>query len=254
MIFAVDVGNTNIVLGCVENGEILNTVRIQTNTKETSAEYAIKLKQVMEVYGIDPKGFEGAIISSVVPQVTLSLTTAIKKLTGIEAMIVTPDLHMGMDICIDDPSTLGADLVAGSLAAISCYGMPCIIIDMGTATTVFVVDAEKRFCGGAILPGVKLSYAALAAGTSLLPDISITPPEKCIAANTVDCMRSGAVYGTAATLDGLIERMESELGQKCTVVATGGLAQWVTPYCRREIICDNDLLLKGLWILYQQNK
>ena len=128
-----------------------------------------------------------------------------------------------------------------------------IVLDLGTATTITLIDENKCFRGGAILPGIKLSYAALAAGTSLLPDISITPPKKCVATNTVDCMRSGAVFGTAATIDGMVERMENELGQRCKVVATGGLASSVTPYCRREIVCDDELLLKGLWILYKKN-
>ena len=116
------------------------------------------------------------------------------------------------------------------------------------------VETLFGYPGGAIIPGVNLSYGALAAGTSLLPSISITAPKKVIATNTVDSMRSGAVYGTAAMLDGMIERMEAELGEKCTVVATGGLASSIIPYCRREIICDDDLLLKGLWILYKKNK
>jgi len=136
----------------------------------------------------------------------------------------------------------------------TCYGTPTIVIDMGTATTLVVIDDKRCYRGGAIVPGIKLSYSALAAGTSLLPDIFITAPKKCIASNTVDSMRSGAIFGTAATIDGMIDRMEAELGYKCTVVATGGLASSVIPCCTHEIIYDNDLLLKGLWILYEKNK
>ena len=254
MIFAIDVGNTNIVLGCIENGEISNIVRIQTNTRETPAEYAIKLRQLFEVFGIDSRGFGGAIISSVVPSVTEALKEAVKKLTGLDCMVVGPGMRTGMNVRIDDPGTLAGDLVVGSVAAMNFYGSPAIVLDMGTATTMVVIDQNRCYRGGAILPGVKLSYAALAAGTSLLPDISIAPPKKCIATNTVDSMRSGAVFGTAAMLDGMIDRMEAELGYPCTVIATGGLASSITPYCKRKIICDDDLLLKGLWYLYQKNK
>lgn len=254
MILALDVGNTNIVLGCIEEGEIRHIVRIQTRPGETDAEYAIKLLQLLYISGLDPKGFEGAILSSVVPPVTSALTQAVKKVTGLECMVVGPGIKTGMNVRIDDPGTLGCDLVVGGVAAIACYGAPAIVLDLGTATTVSVIDKNNSFRGGAIVPGVMLSYSALAAGTSLLPNISIVPPKKCIATNTVDCMRSGAVYGTAAMIDGMIDRMEAELGYPCKVVATGGLASSIVPCCTHEIVCDNDLLLKGLWVLYQKNK
>lgn len=254
MILAIDVGNTHIVLGCIEGGEILNIVRIQTNPHETTTEYAIKLKDIMELYEIDPKHIEGAIISSVVPPVTQVLTEAVKKLTGQSCMVVGPGMKTGLNIRIDDPGTLAPDILVGSVAVMEHYGVPAIIMDLGTATTIVVVDGNRCYRGGAIVPGVKLSYEALAAGTSLLPDISIVPPAKVIGTNTVDAMRSGAVYATAASLDGMIDRIEDELGSKCTVVATGGLANSIAPYCRHSIICDDDLLLKGLWTLYTKNR
>ena len=254
MILAIDVGNTNIVLGCIDEGRILNIVRIQTNDRCSAVEYAIKLKDILDLYGIDYRGFEGAIISSVVPPLTQALQEAVKLLTGVDALIVGPGMKTGMNVRIDDPGTLAGDLVIGSVAAMNCYGTPCIVLDMGTATTMVVIDDKGCYLGGAILAGVKLSLSALASGTSLLPDISISAPKKCIATNTVDSMRSGAVYGTAAMIDGMVERMEAELGMECKIIATGGLAPFITPLCKREIICDDDLLLKGLWILYQKNK
>ena len=254
MILAIDVGNTNIVLGCIDEGRILNIVRIQTNDRCSAVEYAIKLKDILDLYSIDYRGFEGAIISSVVPPLTQALQEAVKLLTGVDALIVGPGMKTGMNVRIDDPGTLAGDLVIGSVAAMNCYGTPCIVLDMGTATTMVVIDDKGCYLGGAILAGVKLSLSALASGTSLLPDISISAPKKCIATNTVDSMRSGAVYGTAAMIDGMVERMEAELGMECKIIATGGLAPFITPLCKREIICDNDLLLKGLWILYQKNK
>ena len=254
MILGIDVGNTNIVIGCLEDGQVLNTVRVRTEPGLTAAECGIQLKQLFDFFGIDRHGFEGAILSSVVPPVTEPLRQAVEMLTGVKCLLVGPGMKTGMNVRIDDPGTLGCDLVVGGVAAIAEYGAPVIVLDLGTATTITLIDENKCFRGGAILPGVKLSYAALAAGTSLLPDISITPPKKCVATNTVDCMRSGAVFGTAATIDGMVERMEAELGKPCKVVATGGLASSITPYCKREIICDDLLLLKGLWILYQKNR
>ena len=254
MILAIDVGNTNIVLGSIDEGKIVNVVRIHTDTRETEAEYTIKLKEIFYAYDMKPDSFEGAILSSVVPPVTGPLVGAVRTLTGLECKVVGPGMKTGMNIRIDDPGTVAGDLIVGGVAAIHYYGAPLIVLDLGTATTATVIDADNCFRGGAILPGVKLSYSALAAGTSLLPEISITAPKKCIATNTVDCMRSGAVFGTAAMIDGLIDRMEAELGTPCRIVATGGLASGIMPFCRHEIVCDDDLLLRGMWYLYEKNK
>ena len=254
MILAIDVGNTNIVLGCIDGGKILNVVRIHTDTRETEAEYTIKLKEIIYAYGMDLKSIDGAILSSVVPPVTEAIRRAVRQLTGLDCMVVGPGVRTGMNVRVDDPGTVAGDLIVGGVAAMHYYGTPAIVLDLGTATTATVIDRNGCFSGGAIMPGVKLSYGALAAGTSLLPEISITPPKKCIATNTVDCMRSGAVFGTAAMIDGLIDRMEEELGTACKIVATGGLASSIVPCCRHEIVCDDDLLLKGMWYLYEKNK
>ena len=254
MILAIDVGNTNIVLGFIEEGKILSVVRIHTDTRETEAEYAIKLKEIIYAYGMELQAIDGAIMSSVVPPVTEAMRRAVRQLTGLECMIVGPGVKTGMNVRVDDPGTVAGDLIVGGVAAMHFYGTPAIVLDFGTATTATVIDETGSFRGGAIMPGVMLSYRALAAGTSLLPEISITPPKKCISTNTVDCMRAGAVFGTTGMIDGLIDRMEEELGMPCLVVATGGLASGVVPCCRHEIICDDDLLLKGLWYLYEKNK
>lgn len=253
MILAIDAGNSNIVIGYIENGAIIGKNRIVTNRNEQDYGYAIKLRQAFEFDGIDCRGFEGAIISSVVPPITLALKSAVKKVTGLDALVVGSGMKTGLNVRIDDPGTLGADFVADSVAVIDRYGLPAIVIDMGTATTITVVDETKSFAGGAIVPGVHLSFSALASGTSLLPNISIEAPPKCIGTNTADCMKSGAVYGTAALVDGMIERMEEELGRPATVIATGGLASRVIPYCRRKIEYDPDLLLRGLELLYLKN-
>ena len=254
MILAIDVGNTNIVIGCIDNGEIAHTFRISTDVHQTSFEYAVKIKEVFDIFGVNVGHFDGAIMSCVVPPVSKALTDAVKFLTGLECSVVGPGMKTGMNICIDDPGTLAGDLLTGSVAAAFYYGVPSIVIDMGTATTIFAVDGKRRFIGGAIMPGINISYSALSNGTSLLPHISITAPERAIGKNTVDCMRSGAVFGNAAMIDGMIDRMEAEIGEKCIVVATGGLGGSITKCCRHKIIHDDELLLKGLWILYEKNR
>ncbi|MCQ2558774.1 MAG: type III pantothenate kinase, partial [Oscillospiraceae bacterium] len=253
MILAIDIGNTNIVVGCIEGETISCIDRIHTDATETSTEYAIKLLQLLAYRGIDRYAFEGAIISSVVPQLSEAFRVAIQNITGKTPLVVGPGMKTGMNVRLDDPGTLAGDLVVGSVAAIQYYGAPCIVLDMGTASTIVLIDKDNCYRGGAILPGVRLGLKALAEGTSLLPDISLTAPKKCISTNTVDCMRSGAIFGNAAMIDGMIDRMEAEIGYPCKVIATGGLAATVTQYCRRSIICDDDLLLKGLWYLYKRN-
>lgn len=255
MILAIDVGNTHIVIGMIDRGVIQNTVRLHTDPRETATELIIKLRQITDFYGLDPTRFEGSILSSVVPRITEPLKTAVEKLTGGRAMIVGPGIKTGLNLRVDDPASVAADLIVGGVAAAAYYGVPAIVIDMGTATTLTVVDKNNCFRGGAILPGVKLSYGALSAAASLLPEVAILPPKKVVGANTVDAMRSGAVFGAAALLDGMIGRMEEELGYPCTVVATGGLAPEVIPCCKRPgIIVDRELLLRGLWTIYQKNK
>jgi len=255
VIFAIDVGNTHIVIGIIEKGEIRNVVRVHTDPRETATEHIIKLRQITDFYGLDPTGFEGSIISSVVPRVTESLKTAVEKLTGQRALVVGPGVKTGINLRVDEPGSVAADLIVGAVAGAACYGTPVIVVDMGTATTLVAVDKSNCFRGGAIIPGVKLSYGALSAGTSLLPDIAVLRPKKVVGTNTVDAMRSGAVYGTAAMIDGMVQRMEAELGCPCTVVATGGLAADIVPCCTRPgILIDSELLLKGLWLLYEKNR
>lgn len=253
MILTIDVGNTNVVLGCVEDGVVVSRSRLATNTSDLPNDYAMKMRQSFAFDSIDYHEFEGAILSSVVPQVNRAIRSAVRKLTGLECIIVGAGIKTGVNVKIDDPGTLAGDLITGTVGALSIYKPPIIIVDMGTATTIVAVDKDGAYIGGAIVPGVNLSFEALSQGTSLLPNISIEAPRKCIATNTVDSMKSGAVFGTAAMVDGMIDRMEEELGQSATVVATGGLSGGIIPYCKHEIKHEPDLLLKGLAILYQKN-
>ena len=253
MILAVDIGNSNIVIGGVEGDEIKFEARLRTDATKTSDEYCIDLKMILEVYEASAKELEGAIISSVVPQVLNSIKTAIKKLTGKDALVVGPGLKTGLNIKIENPAQTGADLVVGCVAALREHKPPMIVIDMGTATTMIALDQTGAFIGGCIAPGVKISMDALTGRTALLPGLQLDQPKKAIGRNTIDCMRSGIMLGSACMLDGMIQRMEEELGCKTTVVVTGGIARFVIPMCRTPMIYDKDLLLKGLVTLYREN-
>jgi type III pantothenate kinase len=253
MILAVDIGNSNIVFGGVEKDQILFEARIRTESSKTSDEYCVDLKIILDVYHVKPEDIEGAIIASVVPQVLNSVKTALMKLTGKAPLVVGPGLKTGLNIKIDNPSQVGADLVVGCVAALREHKAPLIVIDMGTATTMIVVDRNGAFIGGSIIPGVKISMDALSGRTALLPGLQLDAPKHAIGRNTIDCMRSGIMMGTACMLDGMVERMEAELGEKTTVVLTGGIAKFIAPMCRTEMIYDKDLLIKGLVALYRDN-
>lgn len=254
MLLALDIGNTHIVMGCMEGRTLRYLCRMATNRVTTGAEYAVTMSRLLEFAHIAPDAIDGSIISSVVPQVTRSLSAAVKMLTGVVPLVADNTIRSDLTVRIDDPATLGSDLLVAAVGALDIYQPPLIIIDMGTATTVTVVDADGAFRGGAIIPGVQLSLSALASNTSLLPSISLDAPPKAIGTNTVDCMKSGSILGTALLLDGMIDRMEAELGQKATVVATGGLAHCIVPICQHEILLNEDLLLNGLAVLYEKNK
>ena len=254
MILTVDIGNSNIVLGGVEGEYIAFEARLRTDATKTSDEYCIDLKMILEVYKVRVEDVEGAIIASVVPQVLNSMQTAVKKLTGKTALVVGPGLRTGLNIRIENPAQTGADLVVGSVAALREHKPPMIIIDMGTATTMIALDETGAFIGGCIAPGVKISMDALTDRTALLPGLQLDQPKKAIGRNTIDCMRSGIMMGNAAMLDGMVERMEEELGQKCTVIATGGIAKFIVPMCKTPVVYDKDLIVKGLSALYQDNK
>lgn len=254
MILAIDIGNTNIVIGCCDDEKIYFIERLSTNHPKTELEYAISFKNVLELYGIDPSQIEGGIISSVVPPITNIVRASAEKVLGKTVKIVGPGVKTGLNILMDNPAQVGSDRIVNAVAAINEYPAPLIIIDMGTATTFCVVDEKKNYIGGMILPGVRISLDALTSRTSQLSRISIEAPKKTIGKNTIDCMKSGIINGNAACIDGMVQRIERELGQKATVLATGGLAKKIVPYCEQKIIVDDELLLKGLRFIYNKNK
>lgn len=253
MILAVDIGNTNIVVGCIHGEEILFVERLSTDSSKTVLEYAISFKNVLEIYRIDPSHIQGSILASVVPPVTGSVREAVLKVTGKQVLLVGPGVKTGLNILMDNPAQLGSDLVANAVAGIAEYKPPLIIFDFGTATTISVVDKQKNYIGGSILPGIRISSDTLTSRTSQLPKISLEAPRRVVGKNTIDCMKSGVIFGNASCIDGMVRRIEKELGEKATVIATGGLSGCVIPHCVEEIILDDALLLKGLHLIYQKN-
>lgn len=254
MILTIDIGNSNIVLGGVRDNQIVFEARLRTEVTKTSDQYCVDLKILMEVYGVDSRDIEGTIIASVVPQVLNSMRTAIQKLTGKVPLVVGPGLKTGLNILLENPGQTGADLVVADVAALREHKPPLIVIDMGTATTMSVLDKNGAHIGGCIIPGVKISMDALTDRTALLPGLQLDQPKKAIGRNTIDAMRSGIMLGTACMLDGMVERMEEELGYKTTVIATGGIAKFIVPMCKTPMIYDKDLIIKGLAALYRDNK
>ncbi len=253
MILTIDIGNTNIVLGGFVADELAFTSRISTNPRKTDAEYATKIKSILALNEVDRREISGAVISSVVPPLTATVKNAIKMVYGVDALVVGPGIKTGINLLADNPLEVGADLICACVAAYDAYEPPVLVMDMGTATKIIIVDENACFSGVSIIPGVELSLKALAGGTAQLPQISLEAPERVLGRNTKDCMSSGVIYGNASMLDGMIDRIEDEIGKKATLVATGGLSKAIIPYCRHKIDIDDNLLLKGLLIIYNKN-
>ncbi len=253
MILAIDIGNSNIVVGCIDKNTTYFVERLSTDNGKTDLEYAIGLKTILELYNISPTSIDGGIISSVVPPISNTIKRAVEKVIGKEPLLIGPGVKTGLNITIDNPAQLGSDLVVDAVAALHQYPVPLIVIDMGTATTMSVINKDKKYIGGVIIPGLRVATDSLISRTSQLPKISLETPQHAIGRNTIDCMKSGAIFGNAALIDGMIDRIERELGMQATVIATGGLARFIIPHCSHKITYDDDLLLKGLQIIYNKN-
>ncbi len=254
MLLTLDLGNTNLTVGVFHDEELVCECRLATDRSRTGDQYAVELLSVLRLHTIDPHAIDGAILSSVVPGLDAVLCTAVQRISGVESLVVGPGIKTGMNIRIDNPAQLGADLLVGAVAAVHKYGSPCIVWDLGTATTVSAIDKTGAFRGGAIMPGVATSLDSLVSNASLLQRVHIKAPEHAIGTNTNDSMRSGAVYGTAAMLEGMCDRIEQELGSAATVVVTGGLGREIAAACRRETVYDDRLLLDGLRLIYEKNR
>lgn len=253
MILAVDIGNTHIVFGGFIDDELIFTARFATDTTGTEDEYASKLMNLMTLHGISRDQIKGAAISSVVPPLTSIMKKAISFICDVNAIVVGPGIKTGINLHCDIPSSVGADIICSCVAVHNIYGSPALIIDMGTATKMILVGEKGAFEGVSIIPGVVLGLNALSNGTAQLPQVNLENPGRVIAKNTVDCMKSGVIYGNASMIDGMIERSFEEYGSEVPVYATGGLASTIIGYCKREITLDDKLVLLGLNIIYKKN-
>lgn len=253
MVLAIDVGNTNIVLGGISGGKQIFSARLASDRNKTADQYALDIQGLFALHGVKTEEIEGGILSSVVPYLQTVIPQAIRLLTGLDIMVVGPGIKTGLNIRMDDPGTVGSDLIVTAVAARAKYPAPIAVIDMGTATTVSVISADGSYIGGMIIPGLWVSVNALSARAAQLPYIDLTGPVKFLGTNTVDCMRSGALIGTAAMLDGVIDGLEKELEAPVSAVLTGGVSPLVVPYCRRKYHLEPDILIEGLRILYDKN-
>ena len=249
MLLLLDVGNTNIVFALWDGEKCRREKRLPTDGDTPQSVFENAMAEVLG--GV---AMEGAVLSSVAPQVNDKLRAAAEQVTGQKCLTVTYDMKMNMPLNVDEPPTIGADLIAGCVGAMQKYPLPLAVADLGTANTVMAVNQKGEFVGGIIAPGLKMQLSALGAGTSLLPDLEVAAPKQCIGSNTADCLESGVVYGTAAMLDGVLDRMEAELGGELMVVATGGLSGRVIPHCRRKIALEPDLVPQGMAALFEMNQ
>ena len=253
MILTIDIGNTNINLGLFQDDELQMSVRLATERQRTEDQFAVDFFQLFQMYHIVPTDINGTIISSVVPEITAAVKVAIERLTQKKVLVLSPGVKTGLNILIDNPAQLGADLAAGGVGAAASYPLPAFVVDLGTATKIYAVD-EKGFRGCMIAPGVAISLKALTDTSSLLPTISLEPPKKACGTNSIESMQSGVILGTAAMIDGLLDRFTEELGTPKTILATGGLSAFIAPVCSHEIVYDNHLVLKGLKKIYDKNQ
>ena len=254
MILTVDIGNSNINFGVFEGDEVKYVARLATDRAKTEYEYATAIDSLMSISGIDKSSIEGAIISSVVPPLNLAMRDAIRLLYGIDPILVGPGVKTGINIHCDNPASVGADIICACVATHFIYGSPSLIVDMGTATKMMVMNDKGAFIGVSIIPGVMVSLDALAHKTAQLPMVSLEAPKNVIGKNTSDCMRSGIVFGNASMIDGMIERIFEEVASSLPVYATGGLSSIITPHCKHAIKYDQHRVLRGLNIIYHKNR
>ncbi len=253
MILAIDIGNSNLTLGGFSGDELSFTARISTDSSATEDDYAYRILNILSLYNIDKALIDGAIISSVVPQLNGVISGAVKKIFSIDPLLVGPGIKTGIKIQCDNPASVGADLICASVAVHFIYGTPALIVDMGTATKITFVDSNGAFVGTSIMPGVYMGLSALSEKTAQLPKVSLDAPCSVIAKNTADCMKSGVIFGNASMVDGMIERVKSETKEKVSVYLTGGCARLIYPHCKTDMILDENLTLKGLNIIYRKN-
>ena len=253
MLLTVDIGNTNINIGVFDGDTLCMSSRIATERQKTGDQFAVDFINILNMNEIDAASISGGIISSVVPEITSAVRNAAERVTGKKIIVLLPGVKTGLNIKIDNPAQLGADLAAGAVGVSAYYPLPAFVIDLGTATKIYAVDADKSFRGCMIAPGLAISLKALTDTSSLLPAISLEPPKKACGTNSIESMQSGIILGTAAMIDGLLDRFSEELGEPKSIVDTGGLSGFIAPVCKHKITLDSDLIFKGLKTIYEKN-
>ena len=253
MILSIDIGNSNINIGAYCNGGLLFLTHIVSEAGKTEVEYAVLLHHILHLHRLSEQNLKGAVISSVVPQLSPVLKAAVQLTSPLPVMQIGPGVKTGLNIRIDNPAQLGADFVAAAVGAFEKYPLPVIIVDFGTATKISIVDRSRSFIGGSIMPGVRVSLDALSNRAAQLPHISLEPPAPVIGTNTIDCMKSGVLLGNASMIDGMIERYEEKAGPAASIVATGESVDAVAPFCRHKLLVDKTLRLDGLYAVWKKN-
>ena len=254
MLLVIDIGNTNITVGIYNKDDLIGTYRLTTKMERTSDEFGFMLVSFLNTASITPEDIDDIIISSVVPKINYSFTSAIIKYLHKEPIIIGPGIKTGIDIRIDTPSSLGADRLVDAAGAYYTYGGPCIVIDFGTATTYDVVTEKGKFIGGATAPGLGISANALSSQAAKLPEVEIQKPEKIIAKNTIKSMQAGTVYGYIGQTEYIIKKIKEEYGKNLKVISTGGLGRVISNETDEIDIYDADLTFKGLKLIYDRNK
>lgn len=255
MLFTIDIGNTNVVVGAVDEKQVLFRERILTDATQTVQWYADQMLKKLADHGLRPYAFEGAVIGSVVPAVTELTGKAWEKISGQKPFLIDKNVKTDLILDIDNPAAMGRDILIGAVAAVGMYPLPLVVFDVGTATTVCVVDRNRTIPGYMIIPGPYTALNALSAKAAQLPEITFDEEPRMLGKNTVECMRSGIMYGHACMMEDIIRRIEEEiLGEPVTVVATGGPVVDVIPLIHHEIFLERDLLLIGMVQMYLQNK
>lgn len=254
MLLTVDIGNSYISFACFKGNEILFVSDIVTDLYKSSDQYAVEMIQIANLNNIDVKEIKGAVLCSVVPDITQTIKSAIEKICGVDAKVVGPGLKSGLKISIDNPAQLGSDTVSSAVAAIEKFSAPCVICDFGTATVFGIIDKNKVFSGVIISAGVGTTLDVFTKKTALLPHVCIEKPKALVGTNTVSSIQSGLINGTAAMVDGIISRLKKEYGEDLTVVATGKYADVIIPSCEEKIKTSEYLIFEGMKIIYDKNK
>lgn len=254
MLLAVDVGNTQTHIGCFAGAELRESWRMATETSATADELALMVSGLGRLSSVDFEGIDAAIVSSVVPRLASEYEVMCRRYLGVESLTVGPSIRTAMPILTESPHELGADRIVNAVAAHERYSGACVVVDFGTAITYDAISPAGEYLGGMIAPGVEISIEALASRAAKLPKIDLVEPEAVIGRSTLQSIQAGVVYGFAGQIDGIVRRLVAVLGPKTRVIATGGSAAAIVPFCETIDDLDELLTLKGLLLIYQRNR